>query len=69
MGAHGWGVGRNDRGRYRAEIIERVHGVILKAGRWRPPIASIEWLMGLPYGWLHPAATPSSPRSPSTSAG
>lgn len=34
-------------------------------GHWRPPVLMIERLMGLPDGWLRPAETPSSPKSPS----
>lgn len=57
MGDRGWGLGLHDQGRYRASMIERVHGVIRLTGRWRPPVLTIERLMGLPDGWLRPAVT------------
>lgn len=69
MGRRGWSLGRYEQGRYRKSVIERVHGVIQSLGHWRPPVLMIERLMGLPDGWLRPAETPSSPRSPSTSDG
>lgn len=68
MGRHGWGLTRAVRPRrYRPDTVARVRGVIESIGRWRPPVAIIETLMGLPPGWLRPEETPSSPRSPSTS--
>jgi len=58
MGRHGWGLGRFDQGRYKASTIDRVHGVIELTGRWRPPLAMLETLMGLPLTWLQLAETP-----------
>lgn len=69
MGKRGWGLGRSERGRYRVSTRERVHGEMRSLGHWRPPVLMIERLMGLPDGWLRPAETLSSPRSPSTSDG
>ena len=54
MGRRGWGLGQNDKGRYKQSTIERVHGVIALTGHWRPPVLMVERLMGFPDEWLVP---------------
>jgi hypothetical protein len=66
MGRHGWGLTAHGIGqRSSLSMHRRVRGVITSLGRWRPPVLTIEILMGLPERWLSTAVTPSSPRSPS----
>lgn len=72
FGHSGWGVrkdgtyGKHRKPRYGRNSHRNVISAIARWG-FRPPPVLIEWLMGLPRGWLEPEGTPLSRRSVSSS--
>lgn len=59
MGKSGWGVGKEDKNRYRREVRMRCN----RYG-WHPGARFLLWMMGYPESWLDCLAIPLTSESP-----